>query len=303
MTPTVSVIVPSYQGAALLPGLMESLSAQKSQHSWEVVVVLDGSTDASAAILRDWQGKLPLKFLARDVNRGRSATLNEGFAVASGSVLIRCDDDLMPGPAYVQRFGDLVAAEPGVGVVGLARNQFPETAYARVYGRAVDARFRQEAYAAPQETWWRYWAGNCAVHREMWEQVGPYDERFREYGWEDVDWGFRLVQSGGTVRLDPTCETTHRVAATTAAVRFARARASGLASVRFRRTHGISEENLPAGAWNSLVRAASPVAGARLGRITDAMIRVLPRAAGRRVVDLGVQASYERGRMDAATAP
>ena len=68
------------------------------------------------------------------------------------------------------------------GVVGLYRNVYPDTAYARIYGRDWDRRFRQEAYQVRADQLWRYWAGNVSVTRETWEEVGPYDTSFRAYG-------------------------------------------------------------------------------------------------------------------------
>ena len=71
-------------------------------------------------------------------------------------------------------------------------------------------RFRRDAYAVPPDATWRYWAGNVSVTRETWERVGPYDEAFRAYGWEDVDWGYRLAELGIPVVLEPSLETEHR---------------------------------------------------------------------------------------------
>lgn len=298
---SVSVVVPSYQGGSRLPALMECLASQRTARAWEVVVVLDGSSDSSAQVLAKWQDRVPLRVIARAENRGRSATLNEGFAQARNDVLVRCDDDLLPGPDYVELFGSLIEDDPGTGVIGLYRNEYPENRYARAYGRPVDARYRAEAYAAPARRRWMFWAGNCGVHRSAWEAVGPYDETFREYGWEDVDWGYRLMRAGYGIALEPGLETIHRVAATTAAVRLERARASGRASATFRQLHGLSTPELDDSAWNTLVRAAARGRASWLERGTEVLLPVLPEAAARRVVDLGVQASFHAGQLEAAS--
>ena len=295
------MVVPSYQGASRLQVLMHRLADQNTDRTWEVVVVLDGSPDRSAQVLETWRDRVPLRVIARAENRGRSATLNEGFAAAGNDVLVRCDDDLLPGPDYVELYGSLIENDPGAGVVGLYRNDYPDNRYARVYGRPVDARYRVEAYAAPEQRRWLFWAGNCGVHRRAWESVGPYDETFREYGWEDVDWGYRLMQAGYGIALEPRLETIHRVAATTAAGRLERAWASGRASVTFRRLHGLSTPKLDDSAWNTLVRAAARGRASWLARGTEVVLPVLPQAAARRVVDLGVQASFHAGQREAQT--
>ena len=72
---------------------------------------------------------------------------------------------------------------------------------------AAEQRLRASAYAAGPEVSWRFWAGNVGVRRASWERVGPYDTDFRAYGWEDVDWGYRLHTAGIPIVVDPALET------------------------------------------------------------------------------------------------
>lgn len=290
-----SIVIPSYQGQSRLPGLMEALAAQQTSYQWEAIVVLDGSYDRSEAILRTWEDRLPLQVLARPDNRGRSHTLNQGFEAARGQVMVRCDDDLLPGNNYVQRFGDLLLQSPELGVVGLCRNTYPQNTYARIYGRPVDQRFRSEAYAVPPDKRWMYWAGNCGVHREAWQRVGTYDETFREYGWEDIDWGYRLARNGYSITLDSELETIHRAAATTVEIRVLRAQLSGEASGRFYRKHGLSAPEPPTGAWGMAVNAVSRVIGPRSTRLLEATLGYLPATQSKALVDLAVEAGFQKG--------
>jgi glycosyltransferase involved in cell wall biosynthesis len=99
--PEVSLVVPSRGGAARLPLLMECL-ARQTHDSWEVVVVLDGDIDDSQPLVESWADRLPVRSIVFPENRGRPAALNAGLAAAHGSVLVRCDDDLTPGPDVVR---------------------------------------------------------------------------------------------------------------------------------------------------------------------------------------------------------
>ena len=92
-----SLVVPSYRGASHLPVLFEALRRQDFDGRWEAVIVLDGVEDESPEIIEKYDD-LPLRMVAFEENRGRSAALNVGFAAARGRVLIRCDDDLEPIP-------------------------------------------------------------------------------------------------------------------------------------------------------------------------------------------------------------
>lgn len=296
MTPSVSVIIPSFQGALRLPELLAALASQDFGAAWEVILVLDGSSDDSASVAKGFRNSLNLTVLDRGFNAGRSTTLNDGFDAAQGDILIRCDDDLLPNPTYIAKFAQWFVEDRSVGVVGLYRNVYPETAYSRTYGRAVDKRFRREAYASDSGRRWQYWAGNCAVHRDMWERVGPYDaETYRAYGWEDVDWGYRLQAAGGHIVLDPELETTHRVAATTCAARANRAELSGAAALVFDGKHGTSSLPAASGVWGAGVRTAARARPSGWSAGVDAVLPHLSQDAGRKLVDLVIQASFRRG--------
>ncbi|NHA67507.1 glycosyltransferase family 2 protein [Phycicoccus flavus] len=294
-----SVVVPSYRGAHRLPALLAALAAQDTTEPWEVVLVVDGDTDGSERVAKAHRGPLDLRVVVLPENLGRVTALNTGFDAARGRVLVRCDDDLEPAPGYVAAH---VAAHAGreVGAVGLYRNVFPETPFARVYGRRADTALREAAYASAESTRWRYWAGNASVTREAWEEVGPYDTAYRAYGWEDVDWGYRLAATGRPVVLDPALETVHRLVATTTGLRARRAFYSGSAREIFSAKHGrVLAEPEPTGAWGRLVRGtARSLSESRLGLAADAVDRllpVLPDAAGRKAVALLVESGHRAG--------
>ena len=297
--PHVSVVVPSRGGADRLPLLLDALARQETDDRWEVVVVLDGDIDGSRAFLERESRPITLTIVEFDTNQGRSAALNAGFSAARGEVLIRCDDDLVPSHDYLRRHAARHGAEE-VGVVGLYRNVFPETAYARVYGRSWDARFRSEAYIAPPGERWRYWAGNCSMTRATWEKTGPYDTDFRAYGYEDVDYGYRLAALGVPIILDPGLETEHRIAATTTAARGQRAYYSGAARHRFEQKHAIRPQQIPAtGLWNRGVAAVSRHLNesrvGRLGAAVDLISDHVPELVAGKAVAMVVESSAAAG--------
>lgn len=297
--PAASIIVPTYRGAARLPLLLDALAAQQpGTPDFEIVLVIDGIDDGSVA-LAEAETRLTVRRILFPENRGRVAALNAGFDEAQGRVLIRCDDDLVPRPDYVAAH---VAAHDGPesGAVGLYLNEHADTPYAAVYGRDADERFRRGAYAERAGRAWRYWAGNCSVTRETWEQVGPYDPDYRLYGWEDVDYGYRLHAAGIAVHLVEELETPHRVAAVTTAIRARRAAHSGAARRLFEAKHPAA--GLPGAVpawsvWNAAVRALSrvPIPPDRLGGAVDRVLAVLPAPVGRKLVALAVEASALAG--------
>lgn len=312
--PVVSLIVPSHRGERRLQVLFDALRAQRFAHRWEVIVVIDGVVDDSEGVVRA-ATDLPVRAVRFTENRGRPAALNAGFAEARGDVLIRCDDDLEPGPSYL---ADHLLAHRGrapVGAVGLYRNRFADTPFARAYGRRYDTSVRAGAYGGTLGDPRYFWAGNCSVTRATYERVGDYDERFRTYGWEDIDWGFRLAAAGVPIVLDPRLETTHHAANADAVIRLRRAYASGRARVLFDAKHGTSYApsagaGTKAEAWRRLVESAAaradPERLADWGRRIDELLPHLPPAVGFRLVagavDAAALAGYRRGLADAAAS-
>ena len=299
MTVRTSIVVPTRGGRARLPVLLDGLARQVDT-DFEVVVVVDGDVDDTEGLLAR-RTDLDLRTIAFPENRGRSAALNAGFAAARGDLLVRMDDDLEPEPSYV---ADRVAAhadEPR-GVIGLCRNVYPDTAYARVYGAAMDVLSRDAAYATGPDRTWLHWGANVSATRDDLERVGGYDEGYRRYGWEDVDWGYRLHRLGRPIVVRPELEVAHHVAATTTTVRALRAYHSGFSLVRFQDKHGVSvvdHERPPSSAWERLVaRYAAGLDEDRVRRRGDrieATLLRIPRYVARKRVALLVEAAARAG--------
>lgn len=299
----VSIVVPTRGGAGRLPKLFDAL-ARQTDDRWEVVVVVDGDTDDSAAVCAAAAGADPrVRAEVFPENRGRSEALNAGFRATVGDIIVRCDDDLVPGVDYVathfRAHEDASVRGQQVGLVGLYQNVYPDTAYAEAYGRPHDVKFRKDAYSSPADRHWKYWAGNVSVSRTTYELVGEYDTAFRAYGYEDVDMGYRLAQAGVAVRLVPELETPHFVAATTTEIRVKRAFYSGSARADFDAKHSLSAGASPTGLWGKAVvrtgRSSSLDVLMRRGRRVDGLLGRVPGFAGKKLVAFLVEAAAVAG--------
>ncbi len=98
---TVSVIVRTKDEAARLRLTLASLSRQTAPV--EVVVVNDGSSDATRAVLAEAAPSLELIAIDHAAAKGRSAASNTGARVASGDVLLFLDGDTLAGPDMAAR--------------------------------------------------------------------------------------------------------------------------------------------------------------------------------------------------------
>jgi glycosyltransferase involved in cell wall biosynthesis len=93
VTPKISILLATYNRAALLGPTIESIRAQ-SFKDWEIVIADDGSSDNTSAVVAEWQAKEPrIVYVRSDVNQGISKNYNMGFAKMRGEYVAMIDDD------------------------------------------------------------------------------------------------------------------------------------------------------------------------------------------------------------------
>jgi len=102
--PCLSCVIPAYNEAAnlrlLLPRLQAFLSERFAQ--WEIVLVDDGSSDDTGAVIDEWAARCP-QFLALQLSRnfGKEAGLTAGLEAARGDVVVQLDADLQHPPELI----------------------------------------------------------------------------------------------------------------------------------------------------------------------------------------------------------
>ena len=114
--PRLSLIIPVYNEAASLPLLFERLHAVLEERNAEVILVNDGSSDASFEVMRAQCRKDP-RYKAIDFRRnfGQTAAIYAGIQHAGGDILVLMDSDLENDPADIPRL--LARLEEGYDVV------------------------------------------------------------------------------------------------------------------------------------------------------------------------------------------
>ncbi len=178
-----SVIIATRDRAPFVARALDSLQAQCGAPEFEVLVVDNGSSDATPALLpeRAASAAYPLRIL-RVAKPNRAAARNAGVAAASGALIVFVDDDVWLPQGFL-------AAHHAA-----HREAFP----AAVSGPIVNV----PSYAArPVPTWLNYSGAffctcNVSVPRSALVAVGGFDESFDLYGWEDTELGLRLRRAG-----------------------------------------------------------------------------------------------------------
>jgi glycosyltransferase involved in cell wall biosynthesis len=188
----VSVVVPVYNGAATIAEAIDSALAQTCA-SREVIVVNDGSTDATVDVLRPYAGCV--RVIDRP-NGGIAAARNTGVAAAIGEYLafLDCDDIWMP--TMVERAIAALDADPACVLA------YSNCAVVDSDGRDLrSALIGAGADHAPtlDEMLARLWPimpSAVVMRRATFDACGGFSEEFRSYGFEDVIFWLRAREQG-----------------------------------------------------------------------------------------------------------
>ncbi|NNE35658.1 MAG: glycosyltransferase family 2 protein [Rhodothermales bacterium] len=119
----VTAAICTYNGAALLPRVLDHLEAQKGLGGvdWEVIVVDNNSTDETAEIVKQridsWSADAPLRYLFED-RQGKSFAIQSAVEVAKGDLVALLDDDTYPAADWILRVHEFGSEHPEAGVFG-----------------------------------------------------------------------------------------------------------------------------------------------------------------------------------------
>src|SRR4051794_31718718 len=114
--PAVSIVTPAYNAEGYLAETIRSAQAQTFSN-FEMLIVDDGSTDATAAIAREFAARDPRIRVLRQANAGISGARTTALAAAAAPVLALLDSDDLWFPDYLEEQLRLLAAAPSAGVI------------------------------------------------------------------------------------------------------------------------------------------------------------------------------------------
>ena len=193
--PRVSVVLPVHNGEATLPAALESLAAQ-TMRDFEVVIVDDGSRDATPRIARAWQWRDDRFRVVRTAHGGIVSALQRGLAEVRGAYMARMDADDVSHPGRLSAQLELLERRADLAGCGTGVRYVPET----------DVTPRSAEYAAWVNSMsnWGAVAANIFVECPLAHPTFMFRTRtltsaggYRDRGWpEDYDLLLRLWRQG-----------------------------------------------------------------------------------------------------------
>jgi GT2 family glycosyltransferase len=206
--PLVQVVIPTWNGASLLPYALDSL-ARQDYPNFTVVVVDNGSTDDTINVVRDrWPD---VSVVALPENTGFAHAINCGIKAGTATLLALINNDVELHPSWMTEMVAAFAANPRAGSLAgrMLRWHDPSTVdNVGLYcqwdgdsGPAGSGAPNGAEYDNPGDVFGAS-AGAGMYRRAAFESVGYFDEDFFAYV-EDVDWSFRAQLRGFRCRYVP----------------------------------------------------------------------------------------------------
>jgi cellulose synthase/poly-beta-1,6-N-acetylglucosamine synthase-like glycosyltransferase len=197
--PHVSVVIPARNAASTLGAQLDALAAQAPAALAEVIVVDNGSSDATAEMVEAWMRRAPYVRLVRCEQVGVNPARNAGTRAARADLVVICDADDVAGDGWIDAMTRALAADPLVGGAlepTLLNSEFVQ-----------DVRFNRRGHHVPNlpTNFGKHYAfgGNMGFRREVFDAVQGFDDAFPHAGADEIDFCWRAQAAGYTLGFAP----------------------------------------------------------------------------------------------------
>ena len=190
-SPSFSIVIPTFQRRTVVCDAVRALARLKYAGPFEVIVVIDGSTDGTAAALAQLDVPFSLRIIEQP-NGGASHARNRGAAEAANEIILFLDDDMISDPDLLEEHARMyrLGADAVIGETPTHPDSAP--------GFLSDGvrRWIDQVQVASPISHWDVFTGQLSVRRSVFDTIGGFDEDYTTataFSNEDADLGVRLV--------------------------------------------------------------------------------------------------------------
>jgi glycosyltransferase involved in cell wall biosynthesis len=203
----ISALLTTRNRAHMLPRVLSALQRQTLPPSrFEILVVDDGSSDDTPAVLQGYADKLPLRVL-RQRHSGLAEAKNLGVFAARSPIIIFLDDDDVADPNLITAHLAMHIAHPHSGIAVLGHTRLaPDVVRLPVMRHVTEVGYQLFSYdlLRPGQIlgYTEFWGGRSSCKRELLLRHGAFNPMFR-FGYEDIECAWRLAPHGLQVIYEP----------------------------------------------------------------------------------------------------
>ncbi len=200
--PQLSVVIPTHDRCTLLCRVLPTVFQQScSPDAYEVIVVVDGSTDGTVEMLRQFHPSCKFQFLEQP-NWGQASARNVGVKSATGGVVLLLDDDLLCEPTLVAEHIGAHRSNANQIVFGPVNvaPESPRTLATRRINLEAAAWVERLGREGPTLPFDAVVGANSSMRRTTFLDLGGFDDKFFRAR-EDVELGLRCWLAGVAFRF------------------------------------------------------------------------------------------------------
>lgn len=191
---TISVVVPVYNGGEPFRQCLRSLTALNPP-PMEVVVVADGDTDGSWQMAEEFGARV-IRLPTSSGGPGRPR--NIGALQAKGDYLFFVDADVRVRPDNIGRVAEMFHRNPDLtALIG----SYDDTPAAKNFLSQYKNLFHHYVHQNAQKEATTFWGACGAIRRDIFLEIGGFDETYRRPSIEDIELGYRLKKAGHRIQL------------------------------------------------------------------------------------------------------
>ena len=215
----ISIIIPVFNQFRFTQACLASLQEHQATARFEIIVVDDGSTDATTEAVPRMPG---IVYLRNETNSGFIASCNRGAEKARGKYLVFLNNDTLVSDGWLRALMKTFAEEPQAGIVG-SKLVYPDGRLQEAggiiwrdasgwnYGKFDDPKkpkynyLREVDYCS---------AAALMIPKALFQSVGEFDSRYAPAYYEDTDLAFKVRGAGYKVLYQPLSQVIHYEGAT-----------------------------------------------------------------------------------------
>ncbi|PCI25039.1 hypothetical protein COB57_02325 [Candidatus Peregrinibacteria bacterium] len=210
-----SIVIPSYNDAENIILCLNALKAQKTQTSFEVIIIDDGSTDNTKESIDEWKKQnvnFPVQYIWQK-NQKQGVARNTGVKQATGKILLFIGSDILVHEDWLEQHLSLHKAFDNEKTIAIGLTDWTEELKKDAFRQFLDTSGTQFSYKKlknyKETDFWHFYTSNISMHKEFFTQFW-FDEDFKHYGWEDIMLGYEMSKQGAKIYFAAKAIAQHR---------------------------------------------------------------------------------------------
>jgi len=202
-----TIIIPTYNRADILIRTLKAIDEQDyNLNEVEVLVVDDHSDNNPEYLISNLKTKYCLRFFRMEKNVGAGMVRNRAIDLAQGKYLLFIGDDTIPDKSLIKEHIKLHDRNQNIAVLGYVR--WAEEIRDEFMDYIAKIQFHYQNIKDKNDVKFHFYTSNISLEKK-WFQTEKFNSKFKGYGLEDIEIGYRLENKGLRVIYNPNAMVSH----------------------------------------------------------------------------------------------